>query len=134
MYGIKIIYDTGDSFHHEYDVEHMLNLKWKDIEKAKKALKDIEDHYSCYMICNKKWYAGENEMMNAREKAMKSPWCSNVCKENSSHRDYWNYSLMLENDDGERVNEHCDWVGYFESLVGADIVEDEDGEMSFRIK
>ena len=134
MYGIEITYDTGDSFHQEHDVKHMLGMTWKNMDKAKQALKDIEDHYKVYMICSKEWNAGKNDIQKARRKAMKSPWCSCICEEKSSNRDYWQYSLLLENDEGERVDEHCAWVGYFESLVGADIVEPEDKEMSFRIR
>ena len=133
MYGIKVIYDTGDTFHQEHDVEYTLSLTWENLDKAKQALKDIEEHYHCYMICKKEWNAGKKEIKKARDKAMKSPWCSEVCSEKSTHSDYWNYSLLLENDEGERVDEHICWTGYFESMVGADIINVKGGDLGFRL-
>ena len=132
-YQIVVTYDTGDSFHQEHDVEETVNMEWNDLDKAKQALKDIESHYHCYMICHKEWNADKKDKDQARAKAMKAPWCSDVCKDNSSHRDYWNYSILLENDDGERKDCHICWTGYFESMVGADIVSTPDKGLSFRI-
>jgi hypothetical protein len=136
MYSIEITYDTGDSFHKENDVKGAVReISWKNEEKAKQAIKEIEEHYMCYMVCHKEWNADKEDIKKAREKAMKAKWCSEVCDDNSSNRDDWNYSLMLENDDGERVNCSCFWVGYFEHLVGADIVcERHDDGRSFRVK
>ena len=61
-YQIVVTYDTGDTFHQEHDVEGTIErtwqngkksrgfMEWEDLDKAKKALKDIEEHYHCYMI------------------------------------------------------------------------------------
>jgi len=133
MYRVEITYDTGDSFHQEHDVKHVIEeIEWASLEKAKQALKDIEEHYMLYMICHKEWNAGKKDKEDARAKAMNAPWCSEVCGEKSAHRDYWNYSLLLEDDNGERKNVHCCWVGYFEHLVGADIIDSGEEGMSFR--
>tara|TARA_R110000824_G_scaffold12226_7_gene53652 strand:- start:61771 stop:62181 length:411 start_codon:yes stop_codon:yes gene_type:complete len=132
-YSIEITYDTGDSFHQENGLtETISKVSWDDMDKAKKALKDIEDHYHQYMIINREWNAGKKEKDEAREIAMKAPWCYKPCEEDTSESDYWTYGIMLEDDDGERKHVHCFWTGYFEHLVGADILENRDKEMSFR--
>ena len=43
--------------------------------------------------------------------------------------------LKLEDDDGNRVEIHCFWIGYFESLVGAEIEHEhiESDERKFRV-
>jgi hypothetical protein len=46
-YNIKIIYDTGDSFHSEYGVEDIVELN-ASLELAKENLNRIKDHYEYY--------------------------------------------------------------------------------------
>ena len=133
MYKIEVTYDTGDTFHQEHDVRSVVDeLEWKSLTKAKKALKDIENHYKCYMMEKKEWNAGKEDKEKARKTAMRSKWCSNTSN-SGMERDYWHYSLMLEGDDGVRKNVYCNWVGYFESLVGAEVIDsDEDRKFKFR--
>lgn len=136
MFKIKITYDTGDSFHHEDGVEDFVKeLTWKNSKTAEKALKDIEEHYYWYMIMHKEWNVGKEDKEKALKKAQKSKWAyfspyaSTYEKNNKIPSEF---SLLVENDDGERVSISCFWCGYFEHLVGGDIVE-EDGDRSFRI-
>lgn len=134
MYGITVIYDTGDTFRRENDVEHTLNITWNNLDKAKQALQDIQEHYRCYTVEKKEWNADKKNIKKARDKAMKSPWCSHVTNDKSPERDYWQFSILLENDNGERIDEHVCWCGYFENLVGADIVSVNNGDLGFRIR
>lgn len=120
---IKITYDTGNSFHRESNVIRYLKLEFNDLDKAKLALKYIKDHYNFYMICEKELDASKKQKEEALKKAKKSPWYSTD--------GYPDFTIRLENDDGELVNENVFWTGYFESLVGADI---EDGDMSFKLR
>lgn len=125
MYRIDITYDTGDSFKKELGLVHTINeVSWKSISKAKKALKDIEKHYAYYMVMNKEYDAGKEDKEKAQRSAVRSKWYS---------KDYPEFNLYLEGDNGERVRVHVCWTGYFESLVGGDIVEEKDRQMSFRV-
>ena len=125
MYRIEITYDTGDSFHQEHDCKHVINeIKWKSLDSAKAALKDIKNHYMFYMIMHKEWNVGQEEKDKASAKAKKQKWYDN---------EYPDFKFHLEDDDGKRVPVHSCWTGYFDSLVGADVVADPDDGISFRI-
>ncbi len=123
MYSIKVIYDTGNSFHKEYGVEHDIKLSWLSLEKAKQALRDIQAHYHFYMILNKEWNADKKDKEKALKFAQSRPWCTKEYPENF---------ILLENEDGERIEINAVWCGYFESLVGADIVSTPEEGLSFR--
>ena len=126
MYLIEVTYDTGDSFHQEHDVKHIVKeLKWKSLTKAKKALKDIVNHYKFYMTMHKEWSAGKKEKDKAQRIAKSSKWYDER---------YPDFNIHVENDDGERINISSCWTGYFDSMVGADIITEEDDGMSFRFK
>jgi len=130
MYRIKITYDTGDSFHRKDDVVEYLKLEFKNIDKAKQALKDIEEHYYCYMIRDKEWSAGDEDKERALNRAKKSPWY--YSPEKKAFAGSWHFAILLKNDEGLRVNEHVFWTGYFEHLVGADIECTQDEGLTFR--
>ena len=121
MYLIQVTYDTGDSFKREDGVEQYLNLKWENLDKAKKALKELTEHYHLYMLMEKEYNAGKKEKKEAEKKIRKAKWSS--LRQNEPVRHAF-YSILLENDDGERVSEHCFWCGYFEHLVGLDIISE----------
>jgi len=123
MYKIKVTYDTGDSFHQENDVTGFLDIEWKRKDRAKQALKDIEAHYHDYMIMNKEWNIGKEEKDAARQHAKRCKWC---VKSRAYDFDFLT-GIMLRNDTGERVYQDTFWIGYFESLVGAEIVHEEEG-------
>lgn len=124
MYKIEITYDTGDSFHQENDVKHMIEeIKWESLEKAKQALKDIKEHYMFYMVMHKEWNVSEEQKQKAEDKAKKKSWYEN---------EYPDFHFYLENDNGKKIKVHSCWTGYFDSLVGADIIEDKE-EFSFRM-
>jgi hypothetical protein len=152
MYTIKIIYDTGDSFHQEDGVEDFLayycpttykriTMEWNDKEKAKQAIKAIKEHYDYYKAINGRWME-KKEIEDIIKNAKKSKWAcydkmglgvgGKRTKKEKIVRNPSEYKLMLELDNGERVEGHCFWCGYFESLVGADIVSKDEGE-SFRL-
>lgn len=46
-YTIEITYETGNSFGSREEVD-TIGAAWKDLEKAKKALQDIKEHYQYY--------------------------------------------------------------------------------------
>ena len=124
MYKIQITYDTGDSFHQENGLmENVEGIQWKSLTKAKKALKDIEKHYHFYMMLNKEWNAGQDDKDKVTKNAKRCKWYSGD--------EYPYYSLLVENDKGERVPIRSFWCGYFEHLVGAEVKTAKDDSMSF---
>ena len=116
MYKIEITYDTGSSFHHESDLTKDLDMKWEDINKAAQAIKDIEAHYTFYMTSNNEIDYDKKKREKALGKVRKEAWYSGD--------KYPLYSLLLENDEGERIEERTFWCGYFESLGGAAIIDE----------
>jgi len=130
-YKIKIDYDTGDSFHTERDCEAFLELEWKDLDKAKQALKEIQDHYTYYLFMKQEYSASKKQLEAMQKKCHKKPWISDK-SDYSNKYEFEFYTVMLENDEGVRVGESTFWCGYFERLNGADIVPEE-SDMSFRV-
>ena len=130
-YIIKIIYDTGDSFHTEKDCEEFLKLEWNDLDKAKQALKEIKDHYTYYLFMKREYDADEKQQKAMQKKCRNEPWIYDKCSLSNKY-EYEFFNINLENDQGERVKEFVFWCGYFESLTGAEIIS-EDNDMSFRL-
>jgi hypothetical protein len=114
-YEIEISYSTGSSFHTEDCIESVGHV-WEDLTQAKKALQYIKEHYKA---CDEQY--NDKTII---EKHGGEPWCK---KEHPS------YSLLVPNDEGNLVSIHCFWVGYFESLYGADIVSSKDDSMGFTL-
>lgn len=124
MYSIMITYDTGDSFHQVHGEEHTLPMSWSSLEKAKQALQDIQAHYHFYMILHKEWNVDKKDKEKATKFAQSRPWHSGK---------YAEYNILLENDEGNRVSVGTGaWCGYFENLVGADIISSPEEGLSFR--
>lgn len=128
-YSIEITYDTGDTFHNEYGLTRTLDIQWNNIEKAKQAIKDIENHYKNHIHLRCNYSVSKEEMKKIKEKLPKYPWYK---KPDSSG--YWELYILLETDEGNRVVESAFWTGYFESLVGAEVKENKDPELSFKLR
>jgi len=122
LYRIKYSYRTGDSFHSE-DCVSTLEFEWRDLEKAKEALKRIKEHYA--------WYESK-ENYYGRKKELEKPAWHNV---NSEHVQLSgeHYLINIEMDNGNEVQFWAPWCGYFEHLYGAEIVVDGEADdgMSF---
>lgn len=137
MYKIMITYDTGDSFHQENGVKkYVEEVSWKNVDEAEKSLKDIEEHYQYYMMMHKEWNAGKEDKEKDLRKAKRSKWAYldpyslSYEKKNKIPSEL---SMTVENDDGERIPISCFWCGCFESLVGGDVISEENDKRSFRI-
>ena len=111
-YTIQIYYTTGDSFGSETTTD-TIGMVWKDLDKAKLALKYIQLHYD--IVSEYKY----KPLGNIREALCKPYWLY-------EDLDYWERCLNVENDEGEVQTISCFWVGYFETLHGAKIIK-EDG-------
>ena len=133
MYKIEVIYDTGDSFHRETNVRRIIDeIYWDSLDAAKQALKDIEAHYAAYKQIRYEYDMDDEDIKKVLDKAKKSPWYCHDKSYGLERHGFVSSLILLANDDGTREKLYCFWTGYFESLVGCDIVEDK-GELSFRV-
>lgn len=125
MYDIKVFYHTGDSFN-SYDTDTTLSsAKGWDVETAKKNLKIIKEHYEAVSNRNNYVAIGKNE--NKLLEALKEkPWYTGKC---------WEYGMNLYENDGTLTHFSISWTGYFERLIGAELIKQDisDSEWSFRI-
>jgi hypothetical protein len=125
-YTININYDTGDSFHSEYDVNETLDISWENIEIAKENLKRIQDHYNFVKKPYSYEYRGKSnkEIEEIKKNASKQPWFVSQ---------YPEICLYLKLDDGKKFQQSSFWSGYFEKLNYIEIVVLEKEENDLRI-
>jgi hypothetical protein len=122
MYVINIYYRTGDSFH-TVETEDLIGCAWHDLNLAKQSLKEIKEHYN--FITDHECLRTKTAIKKAVKKAKQFNWC---IKQTNDMFDI-QYNIMLECDDGKRRKVHVFWYGYFEQLLSAEIViEDEDSK------
>ena len=118
MYNIKITYITGDSFG-SCETEDLVGCSWNNLDLAKKALKDIREHH--------KFFSGYSYERKSRDEIKDKSW---FAREKDSYMA--EYTLKLQDDSGEFQTISAFWMGYFESLIEAEIIED-DPDMKFTI-
>ena len=119
-YKIKITYDTGSTFQQEHGVERILDIEFDTIEEAEDAVRDIEAHYETYLNMDKfgALHMSEKEKRKMYKEAFAKPWFY-VDGEERKQDDYWRWQILLGK---ERKSVHVFWCGYFENLVGAEVV------------
>lgn len=123
-YDILITYDTGDSFHQEYDVKGIIEIKTSNLDLAKENLQRIKEHYDfykCKCIFDKGYsfrWADKKEqerILKVLEDAPKARWYVEKYAEVS-------INLLLDGNKNFRCGAF--WCGYFEKLKSAEIVSD----------
>lgn len=118
MYTIKINYQTGGSFSTE-DTENIIGCAWESKKLARKGLQAIKDHYSIY---KSRSFSDKRSYKEKDKEASKFDWYD---------KDYSEYNLLLEIDDGTKQEISAFWLGYFEHLYSAEIVYEGDTEDKF---
>lgn len=113
MYTIEIYYRTGDSFGSE-ETTDTVGCTWKDKDLARQALSDIKAHYNIF-------HSSEYNP-KANRKASQKEWYSS---------EYSSSCLMVVTDSGVKQRISTFWLGYFESLLEAKVVNDEDDKDVF---
>ena len=114
-YTIEYDFTTGDSYSLERLTEILDCISWNNLEIAKENLKRIKEHYE--------FYYREEKTYSRRKKVKPPTWW----KTNNNHI----YCVNLKTDNGKEFQLYCPWCGYFETLHGATIIEN-DSDMSFR--
>lgn len=114
MYTIEIDYETGSSFGSERRIEEV-GWEWKDLNKAKESLRRIKEHHKA---CRTRKY-------DHRDTGPKERW--------STKKEGWEYSVIIEDDDGNPAKIAAFWEGYFETLYSAEILIAEDPDIKFKV-
>lgn len=148
-YKIRVDYSTGDSYGSR-DTSDFIELEWDNLDIAKENLRRIKEHYE--------FYRQENSYTRRYNKDAKDysdrPWFVNVPKPwliSSDRRidekdvkkfpgdveyrpdPYFSqHCIKLIADNGNEMQMSCFWCGYFEHLIGAEIVPDDTG-MKFEL-
>ena len=140
-YMIRIDYSTGNSFQ-THDTSDYIGIRWKDIDVAKENLKRIQEHYQMYKQLN--GYSPKKNCNDILNQNKDKDWFvyEKVCvkiktnikidykEAETLNRDEWEYQpdryysdncIKLYGDNGETMQMHCFWCGYFESLHAAEI-------------
>lgn len=117
MYRIEYTYNTGDSFGSNKETE-VLEIEFPSLELAKKALKDIKDHYEFYRDSRgyHNYRKTPGEVANNLEASKLKSWYVNTYPENC---------LKVLIDEEKYYQFQAPWCGYFESLISAKIIDDD---------
>jgi len=113
-YTIEIQYSTGDSFG-IYDETRTIEFTFKNLDTGKAILQRIKEHYQY-------WYA--QEYAYHKEVPSKPDWIKKGDSEST---------IRFLLDDGKEVQMCPFWIGYFNRLYGAEIVnvKEEDTKLEF---
>jgi len=113
MYTIKIDYITGNSFGSE-EATGLVGASWNNIKMAKEALKAIKEHQE-YVENLHKLHPNKEKYTNRSWFVQKNP----------------EYLMYLRDDFEHKRIISCFWVGYFEHIQSAEIIQ-EDNDMKIK--
>ena len=134
-YKIEISYHTDDSFS-SHDTTDVLELEWNNLDVSKKNLKAIQEHYEFYQKLNG-WRLNSLDRQGFCKEVSDKEWFVLNEREIDGEKQYDSGScgrqMYLEADNGNKMQLHCFWTGYFEQLQGAEILVDE-SDMKFEVK
>ena len=115
MYKIEITYITGNSFN-TYENSDFIELTWDNLDKAKECIKRIKNHYEFYQKHSDLYHRPN---MNLPIGVI---WDD----------EYRMVLLSLITDDNEEYKYCSFWTGYFETLIKAEIIfENEDNDLCY---
>lgn len=105
-YRIKVEYRTGNSFETHIE-DGFIDLEWNDFEMAKESLRRIKNHNE-YIKEYNHWTEPEEQIDGVY-------WSKDKC-----------IGLEIITDDGNNYKMSAFWTGYFETLIKAEIVCNDD--------
>lgn len=117
-YKIKVEYSTGNSYGSE-DTESFIDLEWDNLDIAKENLQAIKEHWGFYREYGGHWFSNHKEKKDYSGKWW-YPEIDGVIGADNIH-----HCMKLKADNGKTMQQWNFWCGYFEYLIGAEIVTDE---------
>jgi len=127
-FDIRIDYKTGDSFK-SYETSDTLDLPVESLEIAKENLRRIKEHYKVYIKKN------SYSMQYSDKREIQYPDFY-ITKATVSHGTYDVDGIRLKvSETKERDIISPFWIGYFESLIGAEVIvsDAEEDDLSFKV-
>lgn len=115
MYKIEIQYTTRSSY--GYEQSKYLDLEWSTLENAKKNLQYIKEHYRFYVQLY--YHIDYKERPKFMQDYKDKEW---IALDNNS---ILTSSIVLKADNGNSMRLHCFWLGQFENLQRATIIDDD---------
>lgn len=113
-YIIRIKYETGDSYKTSVK-KNNLEIKWGDIESAKKALQYIKEHHIFYQVTNESWKIPSKARLDYLESCKDKAWYV-------ESNPYTSIKLYTDKNKVWQISPF--WIGTFECLLKAKILED----------
>jgi hypothetical protein len=114
-YTIELEYYTGDTFSTNLTTSS-LEITWENLEKAKEALERIKIHDEAYRKAESCYAKKEDQ-----EAFKNTPGYTGE------------YTIKLPMDDGSEQPVYLFWQGYFDKLVGGEIIPSPDYGLSFTV-
>lgn len=129
MYIILIDYKTGNSYNTEdkYGIEFD-SFCWENLDIAKENLQRIKEHYKYYTDLEEYIHRG-HIYKNLKEPIPPKWWIKNSTSYNKGSE---HHNLNLKLDNGKEVQFNPFWIGYFETLYGAEI-KTKDKDLQFKL-
>lgn len=141
-YKIKIYYTTGDSYN-SYERENVLELSWENLDIAKENLLAIKEHYDGAMGYPRYTFEQWESLNKDKFWFVSVPKLYSISKNRAISEkqketfagdfEYRNDECMAKScikfktDDGRLMQIGCFWIGCFESINKAEIVQDMEG-------
>lgn len=125
-YNIEIDYSTGNTFGLHDEIRIIEDLIFEDIESAKEALQIIKKHKD--MTSSVQGYMSDEERTIKNHELSIQPW---AVKSNFGGGYNFQFKVRTSKDSGEWVNVYAFWMGYFENLNEARIINaDADSDLN----
>jgi hypothetical protein len=119
MFTLEIHFKTGDSFE-SYEETDKIGHVWESLDKAEEALYAIKDHHNYIQEVKRAERLNRTEAKKLKKQAEKESWfCTGDSTENECY-------LKVKDDEGNLVKINAFWHGYFETLLSARIVLEEE--------
>ena len=119
-YQIRAYYSTGDSSI-TYETSTELAPVWNNLDRAKESLKLLTAHHQAYQEVERPW--GRSYEAIDYDAIMNASWYTGKKLKTHNARTHsdWHYSAMIVSDNGDPIQCHVPYHGYFEHLQKLEI-------------
>ena len=127
MYKIEVVYTTGNTFGSNEETREIDDVLFEDLESAKIGLQYIAEHKKLVDKVEGGWHTTDADRKAALEEIASKPW---ALKSEYSNNYSFSLQLPVSKDRPDMVEIYCFWMGYFERLHTARIVDAGRDELS----